>query len=87
MTADQKFNLWLIGASVSFFLAVLVGITEGPRWAVAPLIGITLVCCIGMLNNAGLEQVRERRSGSRAQASAEEGSSESREGIEHGEDK
>ncbi len=85
MTADQKFNLWLIGAAVSFFLAVLVGVTEGPRWAVAPLVGITLVCCVGMINNAALEQARERRSGSGARASAGEGSGESRESGERGE--
>jgi hypothetical protein len=52
MTAEQKFTMWLIGATVCFLLAVIVSVTEGPRWAVGPLIILALICCVGMINNA-----------------------------------
>ncbi|GBC98542.1 hypothetical protein HRbin17_01055 [bacterium HR17] len=52
MTAEQKFTAWLAGAAVCFLLAVVVGVSEGPRWAVGPLIILALLCCVGMINNA-----------------------------------
>lgn len=62
MTAEQKFTMWLIGATVCFLLAVIVSVTEGPRWAVGPLIILALICCVGMINNA-VEQPAPRGHG------------------------
>lgn len=63
MTVEQKFTMWLIGAAVCFLLAVVVSISEGPRWAVGPLIILALICCVGMINNA-VEQPARREHGS-----------------------
>ncbi len=55
-----KFNLWMAAALMFLMLGVVVGIWEKPRWAVGPLIGLALICCVGMINNAVAEGVRER---------------------------
>lgn len=64
MSSELRFTLWSIGAVISLVLSVIVSITEGPRWAVGPLIGLTVLCCVGMINNASLEAAESRsRSG------------------------